>query len=149
MFVVLLQTMQAFCSDITKHPYNGCMQTGRPSERKRPPFGEHLYQLREQAGLTQNQIAEQLGISARAYAFWEREPVALKPEQLSALADIFGITVDSLLGRKQKKKRSSGGPIGKARKLFDEVNKMPRHQQQRILSALDDMIAGQKAKQSS
>jgi hypothetical protein len=45
--------------------------------------------------------------------------------------------------------KKQDGPIGKARKLFEEVSQMPRHQQQRILATVEDMIAGQKAKKAS
>ena len=34
-----------------------------------------------------------------------------------------------------------GGPVGKARRVFEEVSKLPRHQQQRILGIVEDLIA--------
>ncbi|NDV63380.1 helix-turn-helix transcriptional regulator [Puniceicoccales bacterium CK1056] len=75
------------------------MKTGRPSLRPRPPFGSRLHCFREGARLTQAQVAEKLGISTRAYAFWEREPVSIRPEQLVLLADIFDVSTDELCGR--------------------------------------------------
>jgi len=115
------------------------MKTGRPTDRKRPPFGERLYRLREQAGLTQARVAEQLGISARAYAFWERESVSLKPEQIERLARVLGVSVEDLLNVHGKKSRR-GGPTGKVRRLFEEVNTLPRSRQQRIIAVVEDMV---------
>jgi len=48
--------------------------------------------LREQAGHSQQQMADRIGLSQRAYAYWERQPVALRPEQLLSLAQalMFG-----------------------------------------------------------
>lgn len=44
------------------HPYNGDMPQGRPSIRERSEFGQRLFLLREAVGLTQTQVAEQLGV---------------------------------------------------------------------------------------
>jgi transcriptional regulator with XRE-family HTH domain len=122
------------------------MQTGRPSSRPRPPFGTRLHTARETAGLSQAQVAEKLGISARAYAFWEREPVALKADQLAALADIFDVTADELIGRQELKKR--GGPTGRLRVLFEQAAQLPRTQQQRIAANIEDALAAYGARQA-
>jgi len=132
--------MQVVCSISTKAPYNLYMKTGRPSDRPRPPFGERLHQLREEAGLTQAQVSEKLGISLRAYAFWEREPTAVRTEQLAILAELFGVSADFLIGRQPSKQRGTG-PIGKMRKIFEMASKLPRSRQQRIVLVLEDMLA--------
>jgi transcriptional regulator with XRE-family HTH domain len=140
MFVALLLNMQALCLFSTNDRYAASMQTGRPSKRPRPAFGERLYTLREQAGLTQAQVAEKLGISQRAYAFWEREPVALRAEQVTVLAKVLNVTADSLLGLQTAKARGSG-PAGKVRKLFEAVSRLPRRQQQKIVEVVEALIA--------
>ena len=115
------------------------MKTGRPSSRPRPPFGARLHELRERAGLTQAQVADKLGITYRAYAFWEREPTAIRAEQLAILADLFGVSADDLIGRESPKQRSSG-PTGKLRQLFETASNLPRRQQQRIIDVVEDML---------
>lgn len=132
--------MQALCSNPTNSLYALNMQTGRPSKRPRPPFGERLHALREQAGLSQAQVADKLGISPRAYGFWEREPVALRPEQLTTLAQVLGTTADALLGLRPAKQRGSG-PTGKARRVFEVVSKLPRRQQQKIAEVVEALVA--------
>jgi len=72
---------------------------GRPTDKKRTEFGERLYAARMQEGLTQQAIAESLGITAQGYAKWERTPIALKPEQIDQVADILGVSLDYLFGR--------------------------------------------------
>lgn len=118
------------------------MHTGRPSTRPRPVFGTRLHQLREQHGLSQAQLAERLGVSTRAYAFWEREPVSLKPEQLTRLADVLGISTDFLLGKENGPARK-GGPIGKVRRVFEEVSRLRPNQQKKIVEVVETLIAGQ------
>jgi len=113
---------------------------GRPTDRKRTVFGERLVATREEAGLNQRELAERLGITQRALSWWEREPVALKPEQIAAMAAALGVSTDHLLGTNNVKKR--GGPIGKARRVFEAVSKLPRHQQQKIIDVVETFVAG-------
>jgi len=131
--------MQAICLTDSERVYAQGMQTGRPSNKKRPPFGERLHALREQAGLSQQQVAERLGLTQRAYAYWERNPVALRPEQLVKLAEILGVSVEELLNTQGGKSRR-GGPTGKMRRIFDEVSTLPRSRQQRIVAVVEDML---------
>ena len=138
--------MQAIRLNSTKSPYDEWhMKTGRPSSRPRPLFGQHLYELREQAGLTQAQVAEQLGISDRAYAFWEREPTAIRAEQLTILADLFDVSADFLIGRHPPKQRTTG-PSGKLRQIFESASQLPRRQQQRIIDVVEDMLTARIAR---
>ncbi len=113
---------------------------GRPTNRQRTPFGERLVAAREAAGLSQRELADKLGITQRALCWWEREPVALKPEQLSALTAALGVSADMLLGRDGGQKRS-GGPSGKARRAFEAVARLPRHHQQKIVEVVEALVA--------
>ena len=115
------------------------MQTGRPCDRPRPPFGERLHALREAKGLTQAQVAQALGISARAYAFWEREPVAVRTEQLAILAKLFAVSADALVGQEPPRQRGNG-PAGKMRQLFEAASRLPRSQQQKVADILAPFI---------
>src|SRR5580658_2684152 len=105
---------------------------GRPSNRKRSAFGERLVAAREEAGLSQRELADKLGVTQRALSWWEREPVALRPEQVAQLASVLGVSTDFLLGVPTAKKRGTG-PTGKARRAFEAVSKLPRHHQQKIV----------------
>jgi len=115
------------------------MKTGRPSSRPRPPFGSRLHAAREAAGLTQAQVAQKLGISHRAYAFWEREPTAVRAEQLAILTELFGVSADYLIGRQAPKQRGTG-PTGKLRLVFESASKLPRRQQQRVIDVVEDIL---------
>ena len=131
--------MQAFSIIQQAHRYDEDMQSGRPSNRPRTPFGEKLVATREVVGLSQQQVADALGITQHAYAYWERHPVALKPEQLSKLASVLHVNIDELIGENGNKKKGSG-PSGKARRLFEAVSRLPRRQQEKIFSILEPFI---------
>lgn len=57
--------------------------------------------LRENKGVSQQEVAEYLGISRQAYNFYENEKREASYEMLLKLADYFGITVDYLLTGEQ------------------------------------------------
>jgi transcriptional regulator with XRE-family HTH domain len=67
-------------------------------------FGQRLTNLRKQHNMTQNDIAQKLNISYQAVSKWENDITSPDIDSLIALADIFEISVDELLGRKQEEK---------------------------------------------
>jgi transcriptional regulator with XRE-family HTH domain len=120
------------------------MTAGRPAKFKRSAFGDKLFAARQQMGLSQTQLADKLGITQSTYAGWERRTTALKPEYISSLAEALHVSVDYLLGHENGGQRKGGGPVGKARRIFEEVSQLPRHKQQRILGIVEDLLAAQR-----
>ena len=55
--------------------------------------------LRRAAGYTQEQLAARLGVSFQAVSKWENAQSCPDIMLLPALADIFGVSIDSLFGR--------------------------------------------------
>jgi transcriptional regulator with XRE-family HTH domain len=131
--------MQAQNIDIKTGPYTDGMKTGRPAKSERTAFGEHIHSLREAAGLSQQQVADALGISQPAYALWERRDVAVRIDQLRKLSDVLGTPVDGLVNFAAETKRR-GGPQGRARQTFEDVSKLPRSRQKKILDVVDALI---------
>lgn len=131
--------MQAISHILPGDPYNPAMPGGRPTNKLASPLGARIAQARQHAGLSQNDLAQKLGVSRNAIAQWERSAVALKAEQLLALADKLGTSVDALVGRSEPPKRGTG-PVGKARQVFERVSQLPRATQQRILANVEDAL---------
>ena len=63
------------------------------------PLGERLKRARAGAGLTQVEAAAKLGWDSVTVSRYERGARAPRREQLLAMADAYGLTVDQLLGR--------------------------------------------------
>lgn len=124
-------------------PYHDAVNTGRPSLQPRTDFGARLHAAREACGFSQAHVAERLGISQNAYACWERRPVALRPEQVEQIAKILNVSVEALFNGNTGASRK-GGPTGKARRIFEEVSRLPRKRQQRILNTVEDMLIAQR-----
>ncbi len=131
--------MQALSHNLADGPYNLAMPGGRPPTKQASLLGSRIARARQEAGLSQNNLATKLGISRNLIAQWERSAVALKAAQLSALAEQLGVSVDSLVGRNEGPKRGKG-PTGKARQVFERVSQLPRSTQQRILANVEDAL---------
>ena len=58
-----------------------------------------LYELRKQNNLSQEELANKLGISREAVSKWERAESSPSTDNLIALADIYGISLDELVGK--------------------------------------------------
>lgn len=61
-----------------------------------------LYELRKKQGLSQEELAEKLGVSRQAVSKWERSEASPDTDNLIALAKIYGLSLDELIfGEKQ------------------------------------------------
>lgn len=61
-------------------------------------LGKRIIENRKRLGLTQDRLAEQLGVTAQAVSKWENNQSCPDITTLPRLAEIFGITTDELLG---------------------------------------------------
>lgn len=61
-------------------------------------FGSKLKELRTQAGLTQLQLAQRMGITKSVVSFYELQERIPSPDVLIKLAGIFHVSTDYLLG---------------------------------------------------
>ena len=62
-------------------------------------LGKRIMQHRKNMGLTQDQLAERLGVTAQAVSKWENDQSCPDINMLPRLAELFGTTTDALLGR--------------------------------------------------
>ena len=62
-------------------------------------LGHKILELRRQQGITQEELAAALGVTAAAVSKWENNYTLPDVLMLCALADYFAVTTDELLGR--------------------------------------------------
>ena len=60
-------------------------------------FGEYIYKLRKDAGLSQTQLAEKLGVSDKAVSKWENGKAKPHVDILKKLAVILGAPIEEIL----------------------------------------------------
>lgn len=61
-----------------------------------------IRELRLEKGLRQKDVAEQLGVSAQSFSFYENWVNKPDPETLAKIADIFEVSIDYLLCREDE-----------------------------------------------
>lgn len=73
------------------------MKPVRPTEPMEA-FGARIYELRRACGLTQQAVADRLQIHRTTYTKYETGRATPDQQGLVRLAEIFGVSVDCLLG---------------------------------------------------
>ena len=80
-------------------------------------IGKKIGELRREREFTQEDLAKELGISAQAVSKWENGG-APDIEMLPALADFFGVSIDYLYGRAERK--NADLPLTE-REIFEKI----------------------------
>ena len=78
-------------------------------------LADNLVILRNIKGLTQEAVAEAIGISRQSYSKWEQGETIPDVDKCDKLAKFYGVTIDSLVNQSDKigNVKISPAPIGK------------------------------------
>lgn len=91
-------------------------------------LGNRIKRAREQAGLTQDKLADLIGVSREAIARWETGDTEPKLKHLIALAEQLKVSADFLLGLEEETWIDQLGLSDDARnalvKLVNEIRKI-------------------------
>ena len=60
-------------------------------------FSSNLYMLRHKSGMSQEDFAEKINVSRQAVSKWERNEAYPDIENLLAISELFGVTLDTLI----------------------------------------------------
>ncbi len=60
-------------------------------------LGENIYNHRKRSGMSQDELAERLGVSRQSVSKWETDTAVPEVERLVAMSEIFGTTLDELV----------------------------------------------------
>ena len=63
---------------------------------------ENISMLRSVNGYSQEEVAEKIGVSRQAYAKWEKGETVPDVERCQKLAELYGVTIDSLVNYSDK-----------------------------------------------
>lgn len=84
-------------------------------------LADRLVQLRKENGYSQEALAEKLGLSRQSISKWERAEASPDTDNLVALAKIYGVSLDELIGAAEPEKAEESE---KAEKKKAELNAM-------------------------
>lgn len=80
-------------------------------------LADQLVTLRKENKLSQEALAEKLGLSRQAISKWERAEASPDTDNLIALAELYGISLDELLGNEQATEKKNDEPIKEKKPL--------------------------------
>ncbi len=98
-------------------------------------IGKRIQEYRKQKGLTQEKLAEMLGLSTNHISALECGKYGTKPELLVNIINILGCTADDIFCDVI----DTGYKI-RASKLSDELDKLHRESRDRILDVLESLL---------
>lgn len=86
-------------------------------------LADRLVELRKENKLSQEALAEKLGLSRQAISKWERAEASPDTDNLIALADLYGITLDCLLGNEEPQREQPKEPVKEEKTLTEKQKK--------------------------
>ena len=104
-------------------------------------LGEKIKACRQRAGMSQEKVAELVGVSRQAVTKWEVNQSAPNTENLFKLAEIFGTTVDMLLASEDENKPSPAEQIYYLYKMEEEKKAALKKQAQKRTLLIALLIA--------
>jgi transcriptional regulator with XRE-family HTH domain len=118
---------------------------GRPPMKEAPDFGKRLASIRQERGLTQQQLADAAGVTRKMIDYYERRAVNVRTDSLISLSNALEMSVDQLLGLASVKK-SKPGPKSKLERQMQDVARLSRPQKQFVSQFLETVLASEAAK---
>ena len=64
-------------------------------------IGSNIRSLREERGLTQEQVADKIGITFQAVSSWERDEYKPDIDKIMKLAELFDVSISALVEERQ------------------------------------------------
>lgn len=106
-------------------------------------LGARLAQARKDHGLTQQQLAEQLGLAQQTYAHYEVGRARIPASMLPTLAKLLTLSLDELMGTTVAKPKPGNrrGPASRLHQQIDAVEQLPKTKQQFVSQMLDTVLA--------
>ena len=113
----------------------------RSRETSEESFGERVARLRREKGLTQEDLAERLGVTQPVVSDYERGRLRLHGELIVQLAQILGTTADEILGLKASGRSSTALRNRRLLRQVQALEKLSKRDQQALLRTIDAFLA--------
>ncbi len=104
-------------------------------------MGARIAQARKERGLTQQQLADALGISQQTLAHYEVGRVGVGAPMLPRLSELLDLSFDEiLLGQPTMRLPGKRGPASRLEQQLDAVTRLPKAEQKFVSRMLDNVL---------
>ena len=107
-----------------------------------PGLGDRLRVARDQAGLSQEAVAELVGVSWMTVHRWEHGQRTIADEKLTRLGEIYGKSVRWFLTLEEGDLDAPNGRYAIARRLYRRIAEAPEKYQAMIERVVTDILDG-------
>jgi transcriptional regulator with XRE-family HTH domain len=108
-------------------------------------LGARIAQARKDHGLTQQQLADELGVAQQTLAHYEVGRARLPASMLPTLARLLTLSMDELMGlpavAAARQRAGKRGPPSRLQQQIDAVAQLPKAKQQFVSQMLDTVLA--------
>ena len=101
-------------------------------------LGQRIAERRKALGLTQQQLADSIGIAQQTLAHYEVGRLRVAAALLPTLSKTLGMSLNELFG--DAPKPSTRGPAPKLQEQIERIGTLPRSKQRMLLDMLDAAI---------
>lgn len=103
-------------------------------------IGTRIRELRKRQGMTQGELAVELGINQSAVSDYEKGVVRIHAAMLAGLCKALKASADQILGL-EKSKGNGQAPDRRFLRRVEKLHQLPRRDQQAILSTIDAFLS--------
>ncbi|CAM4289253.1 helix-turn-helix domain-containing protein [Serratia silvae] len=104
-------------------------------------LGARIAVARKEQQLTQQQLAEQLGIAQQTMAHYEGGRLKVSAALLPTLSQILNLSLDELLGLPTIRRLNKRGPTSRLEQQIEVISQLPKAKQ-KFVSEMLDMVIG-------
>lgn len=104
-------------------------------------MGARIAQARKERGLTQQALADALGVSQQTLAHYEVGRVGVGAPMLPRMAELLDLSFDEmLLGQPTVRLPGKRGPASRLEQQLDAVTSLPKAKQKMVAEMIDSVI---------
>jgi transcriptional regulator with XRE-family HTH domain len=117
------------------------MAKANRSEAGNKTIGRRLAHLRKERGITQIELAEQLGVSQPLVSAWERGELRLHGELIVQLVSILDSTADEILGLQEIPERPNRTKNRRFLRRLGAIDQLPKRDQEALIRTIDAFLS--------
>lgn len=111
-------------------------------------LADRIQTLRKQAGLTQVELADKIGVSKSQFIRYESKNVQPPAIIINKLADALGTSVDFLISGDKNEKAKASLKNSELMQRFKEVDSLPEDEQGVLIKIISAYVRDYRAKQA-